>query len=125
MAGTLTISTLSDGTNSTSATNPIKGSAKAWVNFNGSSGASPVIRASYNVSLVTRTTTGTYTVDFTNAFADANFACVVGGQGSSTFPSAVVGFTSYSYTTSSVQIVCDFNNGNLRDATICGVAIFD
>jgi hypothetical protein len=74
MAGTLTISTLSDGTNSTSATNPIMGSAKAWVNFNGASGASPVIRASFNISSVTRTGTGLYTVSITNALADENYS---------------------------------------------------
>jgi hypothetical protein len=70
MAGTLTISTLSDGTNSTSSTNCIQGSAKAWVNFNGSSGS---INASYNTSSVTRNSTGDYTVNFTNAFSDANY----------------------------------------------------
>ena len=75
MAGTLTISTLSDGTNSTSATNCIQGSAKAWVNLNGSTGA---VRTSYNVSSVTRTGTGTYTVTFTNAFVDANYAVSLG-----------------------------------------------
>jgi hypothetical protein len=72
MAGTLTISTLSDGTNSTSATNPIMGSAKAWVNFDGLN--SPyAIRASYNVSSITRNSTGIYTVNFTNAMVDAKY----------------------------------------------------
>ena len=74
MAGTLTISTLSDGTNSTSSTNCIQGSAKAWVNFNASSGTSAVIRTSYNVSSVTYNATGDYTINFTNAFADANYS---------------------------------------------------
>jgi hypothetical protein len=77
MAGTLTISTLSDGTNSTSSTNCIQGSAKAWVNINGASGASPTIRASYNVSSVTRTGTGQYTVTMNNAMTDANYAVLV------------------------------------------------
>lgn len=75
MAGTLTISTLSDGTNSTSSTNCIQGSAKAWVNFNGITTAT--VRASYNVSSVTRTGTGLYTISFTNAFSDANY-CMSG-----------------------------------------------
>ena len=70
MAGTLTISTLSDGTNSTSSTNCIQGSAKAWVNFNGTNAS---IRASYNVSSVTRNGTGDYTVTMTNAMSDANY----------------------------------------------------
>jgi hypothetical protein len=71
MAGTLTISTLSDGTNSTSSTNCIKGSARAWVSFNGSGGAS--INSSYNVSSVTYGGTGTYTVNFTTAMPSANY----------------------------------------------------
>ena len=74
MAGTLTISTLSDGTNSTSATNPIKGSAKAWVNFNGTaSSGSGTIRGSYNVSSVTIPSAAKYTINFTNALTDANY----------------------------------------------------
>ena len=73
MAGTLVITTLSDGTNSTSATNPILGSAKAWVNWNGSTAG---IRASYNVSSITKSSTGVYLVNFTNAFSDANYSSV-------------------------------------------------
>lgn len=77
MPGTLVISTLSDGAgNSTSATNAIVGSAKAWVNFNGASGA---IRASSNVSSVTRSAAGVYVVNFAVAFADTNYAWAVGG----------------------------------------------
>ena len=72
MAGTLVITTLSDGTNSTSSTNCIQGSARAWVNFNGVTTAS--IRASYNVSSVTRNGTGDYTVNFTTAFSNANYS---------------------------------------------------
>lgn len=71
MAGTLTISTLSDGTNSTSATNCIQGSAKAWVRWTGSTGT---ITSSYNVSSVTRNSSGYYTINLTNAMANANYA---------------------------------------------------
>lgn len=74
MAGTLVISTLSDGTNSTSSTNCIQGSAKAWVNFNGIPTVS--IRKAYNVSSITRNGTGDYSVNFTNAISDAN-GCVL------------------------------------------------
>ena len=72
MAGTITISTLSDGTNSTSATNPILGSAKAWVNFDGT--GTVAIRGSYNVSSITDNGTGDYTINFTNALPDANYS---------------------------------------------------
>ena len=79
MAGQLTISTLSDGVNSTSSTNCIQGSAKVWVNFVGSTGA---ISSSYNVSSLTRNGTGDYTINFTTALASANYA--VSGSGSGT-----------------------------------------
>jgi hypothetical protein len=88
MAGTLTISTLSDGTNSTSATNPILGSAKAWVLFLGST--PPVIRASFNVSSVTRNSIGNYIVNFTSALPDNNYAAVFGGGAGSANEDIVV-----------------------------------
>lgn len=71
MAGTLTLSTLSDGTNSTSSTNPILGSAKAWVAFNGSTA---VVRSSYNVSSIIQDATANYTVTLTNAMPNTNYA---------------------------------------------------
>jgi hypothetical protein len=73
MAGTLTISTLSDGTNSTSSTNCIQGSARAWVNF-GYVSSAITVRGSFNVSSVTRNATGDYTVNYTNNVSNANYA---------------------------------------------------
>jgi hypothetical protein len=71
MAGTLVITTLSDGTNSTSATNCIQGSAKAWVQFNGTGAVA--VRNSYNVSSITDHGTGNFTINFTNAMPNANY----------------------------------------------------
>ena len=45
---------------------------KAWVNFNGT--GTVAIRASYNVSSITDNGTGDYTMNFTTALADANYA---------------------------------------------------
>jgi hypothetical protein len=73
MAGTLTVSTLSDGTNSGSATDAIKGSARAFVNFNAT--GTVAIRAGYNVSSITDDGTGRFRVNFTNAMADVNYSC--------------------------------------------------
>ena len=72
MAGTIVASTLSDGTTTSSVTDAVKGSARAWVNFNGVTTAT--IRASYNVSSVTRNGIGDYTINFTNTLADANYS---------------------------------------------------
>jgi hypothetical protein len=54
--------------------NGVATNALAWVNFNGSGGAS--IRSSYNVSSVTRSSTGVYYITFSNALADANYVFV-------------------------------------------------
>ena len=48
---------------------------RAWVNFNGT--GTVAIRASGNVSSITDNGTGDYTVNFTSALADANYAGVV------------------------------------------------
>jgi hypothetical protein len=45
---------------------------RAWVNFNGT--GTVAIRASGNVSSITDNGTGDYTVNFTNAMPDANYA---------------------------------------------------
>ena len=50
----------------------INGSAKAWVNFNGT--GTVAIRASFNVSSITDNGVGQFTVNFTTAMPDANYA---------------------------------------------------
>jgi len=63
---------ITDGTYTTSSTTVIQGSARAWVKFNGNGSISGV--TSFNVSSVVRNSTGNYTVNFTNAFSDANYS---------------------------------------------------
>jgi hypothetical protein len=48
---------------------------RAWVNFNGT--GTVAIRDNFNVSSITDNGTGNYTVNFTNALADANYVCSV------------------------------------------------
>jgi len=54
---------------------------RAWVNFNGT--GTVAIRASGNVSSITDNNTGDYTVNFTTAMPDANYAFVGGCNSSS------------------------------------------
>jgi hypothetical protein len=119
MAGTLTIGTLSDGTNSTSSTNAIMGSAKAWVNFN-ISGSSCTATASYNVSSITYSSAGVYVVNLTNALTDANFSsaitCTQGGTGYIA--------TCGTRTTTSCQIKTFGQAGSSADATNVSASIF-
>jgi len=81
---TLVAQTISNGTVSTSSANVIQGSAKAWVNFNGT--GTVAIRASYNVSSITDNGTGDYTVNFTNAFADTSYSAVASSSISNSGP---------------------------------------
>jgi hypothetical protein len=122
MAGTIVITTLSDGTNSTSATNPIMGSAKAWVNFNGT--GTVAIRASYNVSSITDNGTGDYTVNFTTAMPDANYSLVATRSGSSSGSYVLSGNSSFAPTTTAARINNVQPGVGLADDSICSVAIF-
>lgn len=66
-------------------TNEQKQICKAWVNFDGTNAFSPnpstsAIRSSYNVSSITKNGTGDYTITFTTAMSDANYAITLGGQ---------------------------------------------
>jgi hypothetical protein len=119
MAGTLTISTLSDGTNSTSATNPILGSAKAWVRYAGSTGT---IASSYNVSSVTVNGTGSWTVNITNAFADANYAVVA--QSNSDAASNRLLYLGDTITTTTFGLVYQQTNSSSGNPTIICAAAF-
>ena len=84
-------------------TNPLQ-LAKAWVNFNGTTATPSTIRSSYNVSSVTKNSTGDYTVNFATAMADANYTTVAsfGDTGNTAFAAASnVGFA---VSTSSVRV---------------------
>jgi hypothetical protein len=60
------------GSKSVPVSTVVDGSAKAWVNFNGTGTVS--IRSSFNVSSITDNGVGDYTVNFATAMADANYA---------------------------------------------------
>jgi hypothetical protein len=101
---TLKTNTLSNvaGTASTAIENAINGSAKAWVNFNGT--GTVAIRASYNVSSITDNGTGDYTVNFTNAISDVNYAVTQGASdGLATGTSGAQTFKVQTLTTTSVR----------------------
>jgi hypothetical protein len=61
---------------SASGTAPVY-ACRAWVTWTGSTGS---IRASQNVSSVSRTSTGQYTVNFTTAMNNTNYSGVTGGS---------------------------------------------
>jgi len=70
--------TLSNGSVSVPTATVVNGSAKAWVNFNGT--GTVAIRDSFNVASLTDNAVGKYTVAFSNAFAAADYATVGAGS---------------------------------------------
>lgn len=121
-SGTVVTTILSDGTNSTSATNPIRGSSKAWVNFDGGTTA---IRASYNVSSVTRNSNGNYSIFYTNALPDTNYAVLTTPYDNSS--GATDGLSTYLNNTATayVSIIVGRYSLGVYDATNICVSIFD
>ena len=119
MAGSVVADTLQDGAgNSTSMDNAIYGSAKAWVNFVGSSGA---VNASYNVSSVTRSGSGSYVVNFSNALSSANYATLVtAGNGGGTGQTTGQNYQTAAPTSSSVTLYCATNGVGFADPAYSG-----
>ena len=82
-AGTLSFATVTENSSGDLAFNSGYGSVataygcRAWVNFNGT--GTVAIRASGNVSSITDNGTGDYTVNFTTALVDVNYAVNVTG----------------------------------------------
>ena len=95
---------------------------RAWVNFNGT--GTPAIRASGNVSSITDNGTGDYTVNFTTALVDANYAVgATAGQvsTSATWRSAVeLGVL----TTASARIKVNSDDSGYQDIDGVTCAIF-
>ena len=95
--------------------------AKAWVNFNGT--GTVAIRASGNVSSITDNGTGDYTVNFTTAFADANYS-VAALAGYNNYISAIVRLDdSPAPSTTSLKLECSEGTGSLADTFQFNVTI--
>jgi len=77
MAGTIVADTLTHSTAGSIATNyVVDGSAKAWVNFNGT--GTIAARDSLNLSSLTDNTTGDYTASWSSALANASYSALYG-----------------------------------------------
>ena len=87
---------------------------RAWVNFNGT--GTPAIRASGNVSSITDNGTGDYTINFTNAMPDANYALMsgCGDKGSSASNVGTYSFSSDSVPTTTAVRVAGVTGGGSR-----------
>jgi|DEB0MinimDraft_10_1074344.scaffolds.fasta_scaffold16774_2 hypothetical protein len=76
----LVVSNISDGTTSVGTGYVVNGSAKAWVDFDGT--GTIAARDSLNLSSLTDNGTGNYTATISTSFSSANYASVVSGNNS-------------------------------------------
>lgn len=100
--------------------NGVTTNALAWVNFNGTTSPG-TIRSAYNVSSVTKVSTGIFEVNFTNVLIDANYAAVCSGSG---YPANYAHVLEVQTTaTTNVRVISNYSAA-LQDFTINNVAIF-
>jgi hypothetical protein len=121
---TLVVATLKSNSSSPPAFQNTSGTeigtlCRAWVNFNGT--GTVAIRAQFNVSSITDNGTGDYTVNFTNASTDANYA-VVGTLSAAPTGSTVQSVFSISRSTTAARVGTIGNA--YYDNDYVGIAIF-
>lgn len=129
---TLRTNTLQDasGGNSVAMATVAAGTAKAWVNFNGT--GTVAIRASFNVSGITDLGTGYYRVNFTSAMSGTGYSVLTTTAGASTGEAsrivAIRGATTTGATgktTSYIEVISGFGwAGGTEDNAEVNVAVF-
>ena len=105
---------------------------RAFVNFDGTTYTSVsgvnhcTIRASGNVSMVVRTGQGTYTITFTIAMPDANYAASISGEVNNSNSDIRRNARVFNYTAQSISCVTGFNGNSdsKEDYTHVTIAIF-
>ena len=120
---TLNVSNITDGTTTVGTSYVVNGSAKAWVNFNGQ--GTIAIRESLNVSSLTDRGTGQYTVNFSSAFADANYSAVGMVRGSDGTDASMenMGLSNPTAPTSSGAAIAVGYNGTFYDCPTVNLVV--
>jgi hypothetical protein len=106
-------------------TAPIYG-CRAWVNFDGTGtiGTNQTIRGSGNVTSVLKTGTGVYTVNFTTAMVDANYAASVFARDTSSTIPLLLSRSPATQTSTTYTVVLENTSLSNVDVNQVSVAIF-
>ena len=75
---TLNVSNITDGTTTVGTSYVVNGSAKAWVNFNGT--GTVAIRDSENVGSITDIANGQYRLNFSSSMSSADYSALLGSS---------------------------------------------
>ena len=109
------VTTVSD----TAGTGPVtltkQHAAKAWVNFNGT--GTIAARDSFNVASLTDSSTGNYSVNFSNNFSDGNYASVATQGNADASNPGSLGTHTVGHTASNLSSIetCNSNTGSNND----------
>ena len=127
MASNITVDTLTKGATTLNTDELVDVNntrvSKAWVNFNGT--GTVAIRASFNVSGITDNGTGDYTVNFTTAMVDDDYAISLAEVGNTTVPSASTSTSSIdvqSYSSTALTIRTFNHLGSANDTFVEDIA---
>ena len=103
---------------------PVYG-CRAWCVFNGTTVGTNAPTAGGNVSTVTRNGTGDYTINFTTAMPDANYA-IMGAVGAATTSTGrtLSGPANTAPTVSAVRVSTTTSANTVEDNTYVSIAIF-
>ena len=115
MAGTIVADTLTHSTAGSIATNYVgEGSAKAWVNFNGT--GTIASSDSLNVSGLVDNSTGNYSNNLINSMSAANFSSFAGGDVNNSNDDVRRNIRLFRIETGLVKVVCGYNaNSNTKE----------
>ena len=108
----LITSNISDGTTSVPTGYVVNGSAKAWVNFNGT--GTVAARDSFNMSSLTDNGTGDYTISLSNNMGNGDYAFA--GSACTTSPQGTIIWCMANqvsdFTTSSIRVAVGYTNAS-------------
>lgn len=88
--------------------------ASAWVNFNGA--GTVAIRGDGNVTSITDVTTGTYTIGYTSALVDTNYAAAGSSQRTSDSGATAATRMFATFTTTSINMFTRTDSDQLVDS---------
>lgn len=100
--------------------------AKAWVKFDGKTGSTATVIDSFGITSVVRNSTGDYTVTFSTAFANTNFAMVASCKGESSIGIYASQHLTVSPTTTTIRIQTwyGYAAGSLLDSSAISLAFY-
>lgn len=124
---TLNVSNITDGTDTVETGYVLNGSAKVWINFDGT--GTVAIRESFNVSSLTDEGTGLFTVAFTNDMNTSTYSVPSGGgngrdAGNNTHQLGAGNNAGGAPSTSDIHLNSHNQGGTLQDASDSCIAIF-